>query len=239
MQPFHKMIPAAIRRRGMTLRAASLKINKSAPYLSTICRKGMDPSLGTLIDLSRLLNISIDDLASGRDPEFADEESIFTNMHHQAETFAAYARKHARDALAFRADEPDLEVFMAWFMSTDGDMDKLAWLEDFVDIYEVPNADAQRPNLHKMGAKSLAARTISDPSTERLRHLLGLTPRYIARLIVVGQTDAAKTGMRCSVEQIDFPIDNGDRVSLRYFRTFFLARSRGMKYIINYSKVIV
>lgn len=240
MLAFHRFLPAALKRRGLSPRAASLKIGRSPPYLSTVCREAMEPTMGVLVDLANLMEISLDDLVRGRDPlAVSMDPGPIAALHSSSAMFAAYAARHAREALAFRADEPNLEDFIAWYMSHNGNMSDLGRLDQFIDVYDVPDPGSLYPVLFKMGPKSLAARTIGNPSTARLKSLLALSPPMIRKMVVSAHTKTHVHGIYFSPEKIDFPIDNGDRVSLRYFRALFRGKSGRRTYILNFSKVIV
>lgn len=239
MLPIHTFLPFALRRRGYSLRSASIAIARSPAYLSTICRSEMEPTLSVLTALSKLMNISLDDLVAGADPLDGPTPDSSSAIRADAEIFAAYVAKRAYDASGYRADQPGLEEIIAWYISSKGDLARIGSYRDCIDLYHIPAKTARRPSLHRLGPKSLAARCLSNSSTEKLRAILEASQSPFLRSVVRDHLYAAREGMHCSAEEIDFPISPVESVSIRYVRALFSAHLGKRHFIATFAKVIV
>ncbi|MEL6411700.1 MAG: hypothetical protein AAFQ38_14985 [Pseudomonadota bacterium] len=146
----------------------SVSIGRDKSYLSTLLGKENppDPGATTMRNLAAELCVSMDVLMCVDDQISIAVGEHASDFQKLSAKLASEIATSAQRILAARGQRPKIEDMLQWHKETGGVLTGTSRFEDYVDLIEVPEGDANIVHPFRVGPQSLAAETLqkNDPN---------------------------------------------------------------------------
>ena len=234
-----RAIDASLKFHGSTEKAAKAG-GRSQHYLEMVLAEKTEPGFFFVAQLAQELGISMNYLAGATNEPF-DITSLMPGegMDAAALGFFDQISSKLRGAALKRGGEPTFHDVLELWHQHDKSLAAYDTFIEWFDIYEVPPDISEGIQLERMGANSLAARTLGDANLSNMQYALDhVADAGLKNSLLMAYREAGlgKPILTEEVLNVHTP-DSDQKIELEYLRLLIrVTDSNGCARILNYSQ---
>lgn len=243
MSVFHERVASAIdasKKYGGNRAKLSRALDMSPNYISTILSTKASPSWDIAVRIARELEVSLAYLAGTTSQPFdlsdLSNDGPFTE---QALKFFDQIAGTLREAAVVRGEEPTIDDMMARWYKYGKQLSGFDQIREWFDLYRAPTMQSNRIEVMRMGANSLAARTLGRADMKSLQYALDeVRDSALQKRLLTAYRSAAEGHPVLSEEALDvLAPGHAEQIRLDYMRLLLpVDLPEGGSAIISYSK---
>ncbi len=241
MTDIHDNIVQLMKSRNVSSNELSEMVEKSDRYMAGTLKHKRDFGVSVLRRICLELKVTPNELLGIDDGHFQaamKEDEQFLDR--EVEVLLKALSNRARGKLHRFGVEPTINEIIDWWSAQGGILDGESRFSEFIDIYKMPDTQANRPIPVKMGHDSLAARTFGFSETGQLANLFEDLDRDRNERVVRAHLEVNSGQPLLSLEKVDFRVPGtSGGTELRYNRLLIPFRDRaGNHFVANHSSAI-
>lgn len=211
----------------------SLDIGRSEAYLRGLLRNDIVPKMDLIIPMSQALGVSLDKLLRIPNDRATTSSAI-------ADSIASEVRALVSKRLAKLEPALTGKDIMSWWASNGGRLEHCDQFIESVDIYQEPDVDTAQVRTQRLGAESLAAKSLGTASDDLFQRTIAPLGRTFAERILLAHRSSIEGGPVSSIETLDVGHpETGDRITIQYMRTLApVILPDGSNCVLNYSELL-
>ena len=222
---FRRNVHALMSSRRVSENALSLAVGRSRGWLSALIQRRALPNVLDCRRMADHLNCRIDDFfAEPSDPRPRTAQEMLRHQVRTLQTRRGYRR-------------PQIHDLMTWFITNRGVLTDHEAFQDYVELFDPPDLDANMISPCWVGRQSLCSIELGLASPEDLRHVLTLSDENVRREVVRSHVRVLESGRPdTSTRQLEFRFSAGLKVTVDYIRVLLPVREPvgGGPMVLNY-----
>ncbi len=234
-----RAIDASLKFHGSTEKAAKAG-GRSQHYLDMVLAEKAEPGFFFVAQLASELGISMNYLAGVTNEPF-DISSLMPGegMDEAALGFFDQISSKLRNAALKRGDEPTFHDVLELWHRHDKQLSAYDKFIEWFDIYEVPDIESEGIQLERMGAQSLAARTLGSANLSKMQYALDHVDDSGLKCSLLSSYRDASIGKPVLTEEVlnVRAAGSDQKIELEYLRLLIrVSDGAGTPRILNYSQ---